>query len=76
MDKFKTQKDAQNINLMKPPIQQNEKKRAISAKYDLKTQSKAVLPKPSANKNEQSIKLNVIEALREENKKIGREEEK
>ena len=45
MDKFKTHKEVQNNNIMKPPIQSTDKKRAISAKYELRAQPKTVIQK-------------------------------
>lgn len=74
MEKFKTQKEQQDKNKAKQSMHDTAKKRAISAKYQLGSQSKAALPKYSNLKSESSMKTNVLEALKEENKRIGTDE--
>ena len=72
MEKFRTQKNDNDIKKMKPPVHSSGKKRAISAKYQLKSHQK---PGQKLHKKyDESTKSGVLAALKEENKNIGTSE--
>jgi hypothetical protein len=74
MDKFKTQKQHEDISKMKPPVHASGKKRAISAKYELKSSKSSNMRSPNI-RTDKTSKNTVIQALQAENKKLATFEE-
>lgn len=72
MEKFRTQKERNDK--VRQSTESEVKKRAISAKYQLSSQNKPSASKFQNIQADKSMKSNVIEALREENKRIEQEE--
>lgn len=72
MDKFRTQKQKKDTKSMKPPVHDSNKKRAISAKYQLKSQHQT--QKTGKKADSKTNKSTVLAALKEENEKINTDE--
>lgn len=69
MEKFRTEK-------AKKATTDTGKKRAVSAQYQLQSKSsKPTLPKNNPSVADKSMKSNVLEALKEENKRVGNNDE-